>query len=74
MNDNQKSRITNIDLLTGSIALIGAIGGVIYAKKTGGGVLRYIGYWIVGGLAFGVPARLVALPFKNKIIAESAPN
>ncbi len=74
MNENQKSRIANIDLVTASVGLIGAIGGVIYAKRTGGGALRYVGYWILGALALGVPARLVALPFKNKIISESAPN
>lgn len=74
MNENQKTRIANINLVVSSVALVGAIGGVIYAKRTGGGSLRYVGYWIVGALALGVPARLVALPFQNKIISESAPN
>ena len=68
LTPNQKARINNIDMITGSIALLGAIGGVMYAKKTGGGFWRYVGYWIVGGLASGIPARLVALPFKNAIL------
>lgn len=70
LTPNQKARINNIDMITGSIALLGAIGGVMYAKKTGGGFWRYVGYWIVGGLASGIPARLVALPFKNSILKK----
>lgn len=68
LTPNQKARINNINMIAGSIALIGSIGGVVYAKKTGGGFWRYVGYWIVGGLVIGVPARLVALPFKNGIL------
>lgn len=67
---NEKARINNIDMITGSIALLGAIGGVMYANKTGGGFWRYLGYWIVGGLATGLPARVVALPFKNAILRK----
>lgn len=70
LTSNQKERINNIDYVVGGIALLGAIGGVVYAKKTGGGFWRYVGYWIAGGLVVGVPARLVALPFKNKILKE----
>lgn len=70
LTDNQKARIKNIDMVTGSIALIGAIGGVVYAKKTGGGFWRYVGYWIVGALVVGTPARLIALPFKNNILKK----
>jgi hypothetical protein len=70
LTPNQKQRILNIEMLAGSVALIGSIGGLIYAKNTGGGFLRYVGYWIVGGLITGIPARLVATPFKNKILKE----
>ena len=67
---SQKARYRNISALAGSVALVGSIGGIIYAKKTGGGFWRYVGYWIAGGLVAGIPARLIALPFQNKILRE----
>lgn len=66
--------MNNINYVVGGIAMVGAIAGVVYAKKTGGGFWRYVGYWIAGGLVVGVPARLVALPFKNKILREGDKN
>ena len=70
LTDNQKARINNIDMITSSIALLGSIGGIMYAKKTGGGFWRYVGYFIVGGMVTGIPSRLVALPFKNAILKK----
>lgn len=74
LTPNQEERYKNINYLVGSIALIGSIGGVIYANKTGGGFWRYVGFWIVGGLVTGVPARIIATPFKNKILKEGESN
>ena len=74
LTPNQKERLNNINYVVGGIALVGSIAGVIYAKKTGGGFWRYVGYWIAGGLVVGVPCRLVALPFKNKILREGDNN
>jgi hypothetical protein len=74
MTPSQKARYMNITYLAGSVALVGSIGAVIYAKKTGGGFWRYVGYWIAGGLVAGIPARLVALPFQNKILREVGEN
>jgi len=74
MTPSQKARYMNITYLAGSVALVGSIGAVIYAKKTGGGFWRYVGYWIAGGLVVGIPARLVALPFQNKILREVGNN
>lgn len=71
LNENQKQRIANINYVVGSIALIGSIGGVIYSHKTGGGFWRGVGYWIVGGLALSLPAKVISLPFENKILKES---
>ncbi len=68
---SQIQRIANIQLVQSSVAVLGSIGGLIYAKKTGGGFWRYVGYWIVGGLVAGIPAMLVATPFKNKILKET---
>ncbi len=70
LTDNQKERINNIKAISTSIAVIGSIGGVIYAKKTGGGFWRYVGYWVLGGLVLGVPAMLITTPFTNKILKE----
>ena len=71
LTPNQKERIANINYVVGGVALLGAISGVMYAKKTGGGFWRYVGYWIAGSLVTGVPARLVATPFKNKILKDA---
>ena len=74
MTPSQKARYSNITYLAGSVALVGSIGAVIYAKKTGGGFWRYVGYWFAGGLVAGIPARLIALPFQNKILREVGNN
>jgi len=70
LTENQKSRIRNLDAITASAALIGNISGLMYANKTGGGFWRYVGYTILGGAIFGLPAMLVITPFKNKILKE----
>jgi len=74
LNENKKQRIANINYVVGSIALIGSIGGVIYSHKTGGGFWRGVGYWIVGGLALSLPAKVISLPFENKILKEGDSN
>ena len=71
LNENQKARLSNIFLLLTSISTLGSVGGLIYANKTGGKFWRYVGYFIVGGMVVGIPARIIALPFQNKIIKES---
>ncbi len=71
LTPSQKERVANIQLVQSSVAVLGSIGGLIYAKKTGGGFWRYVGYWIAGGLVAGIPAMLIATPFKNKILKES---
>lgn len=71
LTENQKQRLANINYVVGSVALLGSIGGVIYSHKTGGGFWRGVGYWILGGLALSLPAKVVSLPFTNKIIKES---
>lgn len=74
LNNNQQARLNNIVWLTGSIGLLGSVGGIIYAHKTGGHFWRYVGYFILGGMITGIPARVVALPFENKIIKEAQDN
>jgi len=71
LNTNQAARVANIKAISGSVALVGSIVGVIYSKRTGGGFWRGVGYWILGGLIFGIPANLIATPFVNKIIKEA---
>lgn len=70
LTENQKSRLANINYVVGSVALLGSIGGVIYSHKTGGGFWRGVGYWILGGLALSLPAKVISLPFSNKILKE----
>ncbi len=71
LTKNQESRLANINYITGSVALLGSIGGAIYSHKTGGGFWRGVGYWILGGLALGAVAKLAALPFENNILKEA---
>ena len=65
-----EARLTNIQYTVSSVAFIGAIGGVVYSNRTGGGFWRGVGYFFLGSIAFGTVAKLVALPFENKIIKE----
>jgi len=74
LSDNQKARIVNIQYVLGSISFLGSVGGLIYANRTGGKFWRYVGYFIVGGMIVGVPAKIISLPFVNKIIGESKDN
>jgi hypothetical protein len=74
LSDNQKARILNIGYVIGSISFLGSVGGLIYANRTGGKFWRYVGYFIVGGMIVGVPAKIISLPFVNKIIGESKDN
>lgn len=71
LTSNQIRRINNINYVVGSIGFIGSILGVIYSKRTGGGFWRGVGYFILGGAIVSLPAKVIALPFQNKIINES---
>jgi hypothetical protein len=71
LTDLQKSRIFNINATVSAVAFVGGIAGIIYAKKTGGGFWRYIGYWIAGSAIVGLPAKIIATPFTNKILKEA---
>lgn len=70
LTESQKSRIQNLDSLQWGISLIGNIVGIVYASRTGGGFWRYVGYFFLGGLIFGVIAALFTIPAKNNIIKE----
>jgi hypothetical protein len=71
LSENQKARLKNINYVVASIALVGSISAVMYSSRTGGGFWRGVGYWIAGGLITALPAKIIALPFENKIIKES---
>ena len=73
-NDSKKERLSNIVLTQQAIGLLGNVGGIIYANKTGGGFWRYVGYSLLGGLIVGIPTMLVANHFKNKILKEPDTN
>lgn len=72
MTQNQQTRINNINYVIGSISLLGSIGGVIYSSRTGGGFWRGVGYFILGGMIVSLPAKLISVPFVNKIVKETA--
>jgi hypothetical protein len=74
LSSNQQERIRNIVGLQLGINMIGVIGGILYAKRTGGGFGRYLGYSLLGSLIVGIPAALIATPFKNKILKEGESN
>lgn len=71
MTENQKERIRNLEAIQASASLIGLVAGIIYAKKTGGGFWRYVGWSFAGSLALGLPALLATTPAKNKILREA---
>ena len=71
LTENQKARILNIGYVVGSISFLGSVGGLMYANRTGGKFWRYVGYFIVGGMVLGVPAKIISLPFINKIVGET---
>jgi hypothetical protein len=71
LTENQKARILNISYVVGSISFLGSVGGLMYANRTGGKFWRYVGYFIVGGMVLGVPAKIISLPFINKIVGET---
>ncbi|MDD5013516.1 MAG: hypothetical protein PHW73_00255 [Atribacterota bacterium] len=70
LSESQKERINNLLLIESGAGLTGLILGIIYSSRTGGGFWRGVGYSILGALIFGVPARIITTPFKNKIIKE----
>jgi hypothetical protein len=74
LNESQKQRIFNINIIENTVGTIGFIGGIIYANRTGGKFWRYVGYGILGGLVFRLPAYVISTPFKNKILKESESN
>lgn len=74
LTESQKQRIFNIQAINYSIGLIGFIGGIVYAKKTGGGFWRYVGWSFAGSVATGLIGSLATTPFTNKILKESELN
>jgi len=70
LTKNQEQRIQNIQAIQMSVGLLGSIAGVIYSSRTGGGFWRGVGYWVVGGLVFGIPTMLITTPLKNRILKE----
>lgn len=54
------------------IRTIGLVGGWIYANKTGGGFLRYVGFGIVGSTATGLIGYFTLMQRINKIETQIA--
>jgi hypothetical protein len=68
LTQDAQARLLNINYAVSGIGLLGGIAGVIYSNRTGGGFWRGVGYYILGGVIIGITARVIAVPFENKII------
>ena len=66
LTQSQTDRLKNITMIESSMGLLGFVGGIVYAKKTGGHFWRYVGWSFAGSLAVGLVAMLATTPFKNK--------
>jgi hypothetical protein len=63
-------KIRQMAIVQYGIASLGTVGGFVYANKTGGGFLRYIGFGIIGGIAGGSLAYLGTMTLTNKYVTE----
>ncbi len=70
LTDSAAARIGNVEYMIAGASLLGAIGGVVYSNRTGGGFWRGVGYFFLGSIVVGVTARIIAIPFENKIIKD----
>lgn len=69
-NNSQEQRIMNLDIIASTAGIIGGIIGIIYAHRTGGKALRYVGYFFLGSIILGLIATIAVTPAKNKILKE----
>lgn len=53
-----------------AVGLMGSIGGAYYSNKTGGGLWRGVGYFILGGIVVGfLPRIFYFIPKTNEVNA-----
>jgi len=57
-------------MVRAGISGLGTIGGWIYANRTGGGFWRYVGFGLMGGMAFGTLSFIATIPTYSKLDAE----
>ncbi len=70
LTQEQQFRLNNLLAIQGTLGIIGLIAGVVYAKKTGGKAIRYIGWGFAGMTAVGLAGMLATTPFKKKLLKE----
>jgi hypothetical protein len=70
LTEKGESQIKNIDYAVKGMAILGAVAGVVYSAKSGGGFWRGVGYFFLGSLVVGGVTRLATLPMKNKVISQ----
>lgn len=56
---DDKKKMINANMYAGLASAIGGIAGIVYNMKTKGGFWRGAGFFILGSLAVGVPARII---------------
>jgi hypothetical protein len=68
--DELKAKGKTLNQQNAMVGAIGGVAGLVYANKTGGGFLRYVGYFLLGGFAVGMlPNFFYFTPQKNKVDA-----
>jgi hypothetical protein len=68
--DELKAKARTLDQQNAMVGAIGGVAGLVYANKTGGGIWRYVGYFLLGGFAVGMlPNFFYFAPQKNKVVA-----
>jgi hypothetical protein len=76
-NPKKEDRIKEIEhkllvllMVRAGVSGLGTIGGWVYANKTGGGFWRYVGFGIMGGIAFGTLSFIATIPSYSKLDKE----
>ena len=59
-----------VNIQMSAIALAGSIAGVVYSVKKGNGFWPGVGYWILGGMVIGIPARIAFANKKTSLNAQ----
>lgn len=57
--------------ISSTITLLGLIAGYVYANRTGGGLLRYLGYGFVGSMVGGLIGHVSTMSASNKLLEQA---
>lgn len=57
-------------VIASGVGTLGAVAGIVYNVKTGGGFWRGVGFFFLGGIIFGLPAHIAANVYVAKSILK----